>query len=113
MIRNTVKLLTSMEVEYGIKCIHNEINILSLLLDCGPVPSLEIFSHSRRSLAGHNADLRRLLSNGLICASNGTSDKRERLYELTEYGRKILLEQEALLGQIVMDGYRHQMEKTA
>ena len=102
-----------MEVEYGIKCIHNEINILSLLLDCGPVPSLEIFSHSRRSLAGHNADLRRLLSNGLICASNGTSDKRERLYELTEYGRKILLEQEALMDKIAIDGRRQRSEKSA
>lgn len=113
LIRNTVELLNSIEVEYGIKCIHNEINILSLLLDRGKVPSLEIFSHSRRSLAGHNADLRRLISNDLIHVSNGTSDKRERLYELTDYGRKILLDQEALLGEIIIDRNQKQIGKSA
>ena len=113
LIRNTVELLNSIEVEYGIKCIHNEINILRLLLDRGKVPSLEIFSQSRRSLAGHNADLRRLISNGLIHVSNGTSDKRERLYELTDYGRKILQQQESLLGEIVAEGNDKRISKSA
>ena len=83
------------------KCIHNEINILSLLLDRGQVPSLEIFAQSRRSLAGHNADLRRLSSIGLIRSSNGITDKRERLYELSGAGREMLLEHELLMNQVL------------
>ena len=90
MLRGFVEILNTIESDHGIKCVHNEINILSILFERGPVPSLEIYARSRRSLAGHNSDLRRLASNGWIQFSNGTTDKRERLYELTELGREIL-----------------------
>lgn len=99
MFRNIIEVLSEIEIQTGVKCIHNEINILSLLLDRGQVPSLEIFAQSRRSLAGHNADLRRLSSIGLIRSSNGIADKRERLYELSAEGREMLLEHELLMNQ--------------
>lgn len=100
MLRGFVEILNTIESDHGIKCIHNEINILSILLERGPVPSLEIYARSRRSLAGHNSDLRRLVSNGWIQFSNGTTDKRERLYELTVLGREILDGQSMALGHL-------------
>ena len=100
MLRGFVEILNTIESDHGIKCVHNEINILSILLECGPVPSLEIYAKSRRSLAGHNSDLRRLVSNGWIQVSNGTTDKRERLYELTDLGKEILNQQAKALGRL-------------
>ena len=99
MLRNVINLMTELETKHGIKCVHNEINILSMLLEGGSTPSLEIYSKSRRSLAGHNCDLRRLSSIGLISHVSGPTDKRERRYQLSETGKKILSEHELLIAE--------------
>lgn len=85
-----IDLLENIESLFGVKCLHNEIKILNALAEAEGSPSLQIMCKTGRSISGHNADIKRLLSLGFITVEKGVEDKRQRIYYLTDEGRKIV-----------------------
>ena len=101
-----IDFLSHIEKEFGVKCVHNEIKIISLIAKKNKVPSLEILHETGRSISAHNSDLKRLSALGLIETSNGEFDKRQRLYSLTSYGHNLIEFLEHLLdgSYVIHDG---------
>lgn len=77
-----VGLFEDFERDFQIKSIHNELKIIFLLNEVGPLPSLELYRKSKRSISGHNADLKRLRGLGIIDCMTGAHDRREKIYDL-------------------------------
>lgn len=72
-----------LEHRFQLKSVHNELKIVLLLAENGPMPSLELFRRSRRSSSGHNSDLKRLRGLGIVDYAIGPSDRREKIYDLS------------------------------
>lgn len=73
-----------------VKSLHNELIIVSLLAEKGPLPSLQIMREAGRSISGHNTDMKRLLSLGIIELVGSVEDRRQRFFALTEKARRVI-----------------------
>ena len=76
-------VLEGLEHRFQLKSVHNELKIVLLLAEHGPMPSLELFRRSRRSSSGHNSDLKRLRGLGIVDCTIGPNDRREKMYDLS------------------------------
>lgn len=68
----------------NIKCLHNELRIIKEILENGPLPSLDLMKKTGRSISGHNQDLKRLLDIEVLKMKNSKSDKRKRIYDISD-----------------------------
>ncbi len=75
-----------------VRSLHNEILILHLLRERGPLPSLRIMQETGRSISGHNADMKRLLSLGLITQFESEADRRQRIFGLSDTACSLITE---------------------
>ncbi len=75
-------IIEGLEHRFQLKSVHNELKIVLILAQNGPMPSLELFRRSRRSSSGHNSDLKRLRGLGIVDCTTGPSDRREKIYDL-------------------------------
>jgi DNA-binding MarR family transcriptional regulator len=91
-VEEIILALERLEQSCGIRAIHNELRIVSLLYRESELPSLEIHSRTRRSLSGHSNDLRRLVEIGVLEVTEDGSDLRKRLYRLTPKARVLISE---------------------
>lgn len=73
-----------------VKSLHNEMIIISLLAEKGPLPSLQIMREAGRSISGHNTDMKRLLSLGIIELVGSVEDRRQRFFALTEKTQSVI-----------------------
>jgi DNA-binding MarR family transcriptional regulator len=87
-----IRALERLEQTCGIRTIHNELRIVSLLYRERELPSLELHARTKRSLSGHNNDLRRLVEIGVLEVTGDESDLRRRLYRLTHKARLLVAE---------------------
>lgn len=67
-----------------VKCLHNELKIIHEISVSGPLESMEILKRTGRSISGHNEYIKKLLQIGALRLTNISTDKRKRIYELTE-----------------------------
>lgn len=76
-------VIEGLENRFQLKSVHNELKIVLLLAEHGPMPSLELLRRSRRSSSGHNSDLKRLRGLGIVDSRAGPDDRREKIYDLS------------------------------
>jgi len=77
-----VETLLDIEQTRKVKCLHNEIKIIHVLLKSGPMSSLNIMRATNRSISAHNSDIKRLLALGAIVAVPHHGDGRVKLYDV-------------------------------
>lgn len=82
--RQSISFVKTFEKISKVKSLHNEILIVHLLYEQGPLPSLRIMHETGRSISGHNADMKRLLSLGMITVAESKTDKRQRIFGLSD-----------------------------
>ena len=86
----SLKLITDFETATRVRAIHNELRILRVLLESGPLPSLRIMAATGRSISGHNADMKRLLTLGHIELLPDPVDRRQKIYGLSRKMRDFI-----------------------
>lgn len=74
----------------NVKSIHNELKILSEILKYGPLESMKILENTGSSISGHNTDIQRLVGLNIIILVENLSDKRKRIYTITDNVRQII-----------------------
>ena len=88
--RQSISFVKTFEKISKVKSLHNEILIVHLLHDRGPLPSLQIMQETGRSISGHNADMKRLLSLGMIASVESKGDKRQRIFGLSDKALRLI-----------------------
>lgn len=83
MIPEIRKILNFQDLT-NIKCLHNELLIIKLILENGPLPSLDLMKKTGRSISGHNQDLKRLVDIGALTVHISKFDKRKRIYNISD-----------------------------
>ena len=83
MIDELTKIL-NFQRSTNIKCLHNELRIIQEILKNGPIASLELMKKTGRSISGHNNDLKRLIDIGALDLKILQSDKRKRIYDISD-----------------------------
>lgn len=83
-MNDEVTKLLNIQKKTKIKVFHNELLIANCLSINGPMASMDILRETGRSVSAHNEDMKRLMQLGIIKYSVCSTDKRRRLYELTE-----------------------------
>ncbi len=79
-----IKKILNFQDSTNIKCLHNELIIIKEILENGPLPSLDLMKKTGRSISGHNQDLKRLVDIGALNVQISESDKRKRIYDISE-----------------------------
>ena len=79
-----IKKILNFQDSTNIKCLHNELIIITEILENGPLPSLDLMKRTGRSISGHNQDLKRLVDIGALTVEISEFDKRKRMYDLSE-----------------------------
>lgn len=79
-----IKNLLLFQNQTQVKCLHNEIRIVTEILENGPLASLELMKRTGRSISGHNHDLKRLVDIGGLIVKISEDDKRKRMYDVSE-----------------------------
>lgn len=104
-------IIEGLEHRFQLKSVHNELKIVLILAQHGPMPSLELFRRSRRSSSGHNSDLKRLRGLGIVDCTTGPSDRREKIYDLSSEFRdrfRIFVEEaRSVIGQEAAPATNH------
>ncbi len=80
----SIQKIIEFQKKSQVKCLHNELRIIYEISVSGPLESMEILKRTGRSISGHNEDIKRLLQIGALRLTNISTDKRKRIYELTE-----------------------------
>ena len=73
-----------------VKSIHNELKILSEILQFGPLESMKILENTGSSISGHNTDIKRLVGLNVIKLIKNSFDKRKRIYTIDNHIREII-----------------------
>lgn len=79
-----IRKLYLFQTKSSVKCLHNEIMIITEIFEHGPLPSLNLMKRTGRSISGHNQDLKRLVDIGVLTLTKTEIDKRKRIYDITE-----------------------------
>jgi len=77
-----IDILLELENKKKIRCLHNELKIIYVLLKNGPTSSLAIMQRTNRSISAHNSDLKRLMALGAIRQVDHDGDGRVKLYDV-------------------------------
>jgi DNA-binding MarR family transcriptional regulator len=89
MYREIEKII-NFEKNTNVRCVYNELKIVFQLSLCGPLGSMEILKKTGASISGHNADIKRLCALNIIEILDISSDKRKRLYFITNKSKKFM-----------------------
>lgn len=87
MIDVYYRILTAIERDFGVRCLHNEFKIIALLHEHQYISYTDLLKLTGRSHAGHSLDLKSLHDAGLIIKTTPENDKRGILYSLSERTR--------------------------
>jgi DNA-binding MarR family transcriptional regulator len=85
-----VQNIINFEKNTNVRCIYNELKIVFELSVSGPLGSMEILKKTGASISGHNADIKRLCALNVIEILDISSDKRKRLYFITDKSKKFI-----------------------